>query len=117
METIAAEGYSSAESEGYLVALDTRLTPLLVEEGLARELIRTIQDARKQAKLDVSDRILLQIIGSSDIEHTVRAHRDWIMTETLANDLTSSNIDDPFSIEHKLDQHTWRICLAKVKEV
>ena len=113
VETTAAEGYSSAESEGFLVALDTRLTPALEQEGLARELIRTVQDARKQANLEVSDRISLQITGSPDIENALGAHRDWIMTETLAEKWVEGSIDNAFSIEHRLDQHNWRICLAR----
>ena len=113
VETTAAEGYASAESEGFLVALDTRLTPALEQEGLARELIRTVQDARKQANLEVSDRIILQITGSLDIKNTLGAHRDWIMTETLAEKWVEGGIDNAFSIEHRLDQHNWRIYLAK----
>jgi isoleucyl-tRNA synthetase len=115
VETTAAEGYSSAESEGFLVALDTRLTPVLEQEGLARELIRTVQDARKQANLEVSDRILLRITGSLDIENTLVVHRDWIMEETLAEKWVEGSIDSAFSIEHQLDQHNWQICLAKNK--
>ena len=113
VETTAAEGYSSAESEGFLVALDTRLTPALEQEGLARELIRTVQDARKQANLDVSDRIFLRITGSLDIENTLGVHRDWIMRETLAEKWVEGSIDGAFSIEHRLDQHNWQIFLVR----
>ena len=113
VETTAAEGYSSAESEGFLVALDTRLTPALEQEGLARELIRTVQDARKQANLEVSDRIFLRITGSLDIENTLGVHRDWIMKETLAEKWVEGSIDGAFSIEHRLDQHNWQIFLAR----
>jgi isoleucyl-tRNA synthetase len=113
VETTAAEGYSSAESEGFLVALDTRLTPALEQEGLARELIRTVQDARKQADLEVSDRIFLRITGSLDIENTLGVHRDWIMKEALAEEWIEDNIDGAFSIEHRLDQHNWQIFLTR----
>ncbi|MEE1566900.1 MAG: isoleucine--tRNA ligase, partial [Arenicellales bacterium] len=64
IETESAEGYSCAESEGYLVALDTALTPELEREGVAREIVRTVQDARKQAGLEVSDRIHLHVVGT-----------------------------------------------------
>jgi isoleucyl-tRNA synthetase len=113
VETTAAEGYSSAESEGFLVALDTRLTPELKQEGLARELIRTVQDARKQANLEVSDRIFLRITGSQDIENTLGVYREWIMKETLAEKWVEDTIDGAFSIEHRLDQYNWQIFLAK----
>ena len=54
IETASAEGYACAEEGGYLVGLDTRLSEELRVEGLARELIRTVQEARKQAGLEVS---------------------------------------------------------------
>ena len=50
---------------GYVV-LDTALTPELEAEGLARDVIRAVQDTRKAAGLDVSDRIHLSIVGDSD---------------------------------------------------
>ncbi|MDX1434849.1 MAG: isoleucine--tRNA ligase, partial [Gammaproteobacteria bacterium] len=64
VESIAAEGYACAEEGGYLVGLDTRLDDALLREGLARELVRTVQEARKQAGLEVSDRIVLRVSGS-----------------------------------------------------
>ncbi|MCH9039556.1 MAG: class I tRNA ligase family protein [Chloroflexi bacterium] len=63
VETSSAEGYACAEDGGFLVELDTHLTDELVNEGLAREVVRSIQDARKQAGLEVSDRIVLGITG------------------------------------------------------
>ena len=113
METIAAEGYSSIESDGFLVALDLRLTPALKREGLARELVRTVQDARKQAGLEVSDRIFLQITGSIGIEDMLSEYQNWIMAETLAESWPEDKGNDAFSIEHRLDQHDWHIRLTK----
>ena len=60
VETTSAEGYACAEEGGWLVGLDTTLTEALEREGLARELVRTVQEARKQAGLEVSDRIMLR---------------------------------------------------------
>ena len=113
IETESAEGYSSSESEGFLVALDTQLTPALREEGLAREIVRSVQDARKMAGLEVSDRIQLHVSGSAGIEKTLTAYRDWIMNETL----TLKWIDDRggalHMAEHKLDDNHWHIELSK----
>ena len=114
VESTSVEGYSGAESGGFLVALDTRLTPELEQEGLVRELIRTVQDARKQAKLDVSDRISLNISGSMEVEAAIQPHRDWIMAETLAAEWVKSDFESQFSINRKLDQHHWKIRLTKI---
>jgi isoleucyl-tRNA synthetase len=83
IETHSAEGFTSAEEAGYLVALDTRLTPALLREGLAREITRAIQDARKQAHLNVADRIALSVTGGVAIQAAFQAHRDAIAEETL----------------------------------
>ena len=63
VETSSAEGFACAEDSGYLVGLDTSLDDELRREGLARELVRAVQDARKQAGLEVSDRIELLVEG------------------------------------------------------
>ena len=57
IETSSAEGYACAEDVGYLAALDTALNEDLIDEGVAREIVRSVQDARKQAGLEVADRI------------------------------------------------------------
>ncbi len=70
------------------VLLDTRVTPELAAEGLARDLIRAVQQARKDAGLDVSDRIVLTL-GSHDeaTRAAIEAHRQLIGAETLATTL------------------------------
>jgi isoleucyl-tRNA synthetase len=84
VETESAEGFACAEEQGYLAGLDTRLSEELIREGVARELIRFVQDLRKQAGFEVSDRIELMITGDPAIELAVASHRDTIMAETLA---------------------------------
>jgi isoleucyl-tRNA synthetase len=74
--------------EGY-VALDTVVTPELAAEGIARDVIRGIASARRDADLAVSDRITLVLEPSSaEIRSAVEAHRDFIAGETLATGLT-----------------------------
>ena len=112
VETASAEGYTSAEEEGFLVALDTRLDEELLREGLARELVRTVQEARKQAGLQISDRITLNITGSTGVESALGTYREFIMTETLALQLGAEGFDPAFQVEHSLGQENWRIELA-----
>ena len=84
VESAAAEGFACAEEEGYLVGLDTTLDDALRREGLARELVRAVQDARKQAGLEVADRIVLFVEGDAAVMAALAEHRDYLMSETLA---------------------------------
>ena len=115
VESVAAEGYACAEEGGYLVGLDTRLDDALRQEGLARELVRTVQEARKQAGLEVSDRITLRVTGSDAVEDAVAAHRPFLMDETLAGNWGEDAFEGSFSIEHSQDEQTWRIALERVE--
>ncbi len=113
IETTAAEGYACAEDSGYLTALDTTLTEELVNEGFARELVRSIQDARKQAGLEVSDRITLGISGTDAVEKALSVHRDFVMSETLATAWQVDQSDPLYSEERDLGEDRWTIEIAR----
>ena len=67
-----------------IVVLDTDVTPELAAEGLARDLVRSIQQARREVGLSVSDRITLTIDAPPDVGAAARAHERLIRSETLA---------------------------------
>ena len=69
---------------GGFVVLDTEVTPELAVEGVARDLVRAVQQARRDAGLDVSDRIALTIGGSAEVLAAARTHEQLITSETLA---------------------------------
>ncbi len=75
---------------GGFVILDGAVTPELEVEGAARDLIRAIQQARKDADLDVSDRIKLSIVGDESVLEAIAKHEELIKGETLASELVSS---------------------------
>jgi isoleucyl-tRNA synthetase len=79
-------------SEGF-VLLHTEVTAELEREGLARDIIRVIQQERKNAGLDVSDRITLTLSGDSAVADAFEVHRELIMSETLATSATTADID------------------------
>lgn len=74
-------------ADGGFVVLDTAVTPELEAEGLARDVIRAVQQARKDAALDVSDRITLTVFGDPAAVDAVSTHRELIAGETLATTL------------------------------
>jgi isoleucyl-tRNA synthetase len=74
---------------GGFIVLDTHVTPELEAEGLARDVVRAVQQARKDAGLDVSDRISLRLAGDASAVAAIGIHQDLIAGETLATSLNS----------------------------
>lgn len=88
-------GWGVAAEGGLTVALDLELTSDLRAEGLARELVRLVQDARKAAGLEVTDRIELGIEASGDVAAALAAHREFVAAETLARAVRDRAVNDP----------------------
>jgi isoleucyl-tRNA synthetase len=84
-------GMATAADADLLVALDTALTPELLAEGLAREVVNRLQGARKQADLDYADRIRVRYRAAPGLAAAIDAHRAWIAGETLATELTATD--------------------------
>jgi isoleucyl-tRNA synthetase len=98
------------------VMLDTRLTPELKAEGLARDVIRFVQDNRKDAGLDVADRIALYLGTDADaLQQAIAAHRGTIAAETQAAEwLTAAPNGDVHTATVKVDGQPLTIALRKV---
>jgi isoleucyl-tRNA synthetase len=109
VDSKSAHGFVFAEQDGMLVALDTRLDRALVLEGGAREIVRAVQEARKQAGLDVSDRIRLRIDADAESSAAVEQWRDYIAKETLALELNGP----PFEPEFESRTDSLRLALAR----
>lgn len=92
LETVvgaAAEGVATGMlPAGGFVVLDTVVTPELAEEGVARDLVRAVQQARRDADLQVTDRIELVVTGTPAVLAAARAHEALIAGETLATSYT-----------------------------
>ncbi len=98
------QGWAVAR-EGETVALDLHLTPELVRLGLAREVVRAVQDARKRAGLKVTDRIDLAWQATGQVAEALREHQrtiaDEVLAVTVSDDLTvladgvESTVDEP----------------------
>ncbi|MEY8860498.1 isoleucine--tRNA ligase [Tenacibaculum singaporense] len=81
------EGWLVANAEGLTVALDVTINDELRKEGVARELVNRIQNARKDTGLEVTDKIKLTILQADDLRESVLANENYIKAETLTNEL------------------------------
>jgi isoleucyl-tRNA synthetase len=79
------EGFAVEAEAGRAVALATELSDELVAEGTAREVVRAVQNARKEAGLDVTDRITLALGGDESVIDAARANEAYVAGETLAD--------------------------------
>jgi len=97
LRLVAADAEHSAPLPGGdgVVVLDTEVTPELAAEGLARDVIRVVQQARREAGLDIADRIALVVEVSDDIATAVRTHQDFVAAETLATSLSFGSAAEP----------------------
>ena len=85
IEFTAPDGWTGIADRGTQVMLDTRITPELKAEGLARDVVRLVQDARKEAGLDIADQIELALTTeSAELAAAIASHRDTIAGETQA---------------------------------
>ena len=81
-------GWLVANNGTITIALDIELTPALIEEGIARELINRIQNLRKSSGLDITDRIVLQLENRKEIAASVTNCSEYIASQVLATSIT-----------------------------
>ncbi len=81
------EGYAAVEDGSYLVALNTTLTPELVMEGQARNILRAVQNARKKANLNISDYIHLGLSTTVELAAALKAQEEYVKSEGLVSSL------------------------------
>ena len=104
VQTQNREGFFVEADARKFVALSTELTHELVLEGMARELVNKIQNMRKDADFNVSDRIKLSVNTSSAlVAEAFETHRDYILTETLTTEVVESPSENAFSLDQKLN--------------
>jgi isoleucyl-tRNA synthetase len=111
----AHAGFEAAADGAYVAALRTELTEDLVLEGLARELVRRIQEQRKTAGLHVADRISLRYSATPNLMAAIEAHEAYIRNETLAVELTAVPTAPEGGVEQAFDGETASVRLEKAR--
>jgi isoleucyl-tRNA synthetase len=81
------EGWLVANEGSYTVALDVTITEDLRKEGIARELVNRIQNARKDSGLEVTDKIKLTVLNFENLQEAISENKTYIMSETLTQEL------------------------------
>jgi isoleucyl-tRNA synthetase len=112
----APEGWSGVADRGTQVLIDTRITEELAREGMARDVVRHVQNTRKEAELQPEDRIVLWLhTGSAPLRHAIDDHREYIAAETLTVRWSPGSLNSQgHSTDVKVDGQPLRIELSKV---
>jgi isoleucyl-tRNA synthetase len=110
-----APGYAAAADRGVLVVLDTTLSPELITEGRARAAVRLIQDARKRAGFDVSDRIQVRYAAADGVSVAFEQHAAYIQRETLATHLEPGldGVEGWHQAEDEIDGQTVTVAVRR----
>ncbi len=107
-------GYAVVEEGGYVAAVSTELTPALIKEGLARELVRRIQTMRKDADFRIQDTIVVYYQAGDALKDVMQSFADYIRQETLATELREGGgPEGAFAQEASLDGETLRLALVR----
>jgi isoleucyl-tRNA synthetase len=109
------EGLAVASERGVTVAVDAVLTPDLVAEGLAREVVRRAQNLRKEAGFNLDDRIVMTYEAGGELAEAVEMWRDFIKAETLSVELRAGPPDEGATVgEDQVSGHRLRLGVHKV---
>ncbi len=108
--------FTVTSSKDITVAINTKITPELRAEGLARETVNRIQNTRKEAGLEVTDRIELALVTmDEELRNSIEMHKKEIANETLASKLHLEPLENPlYTREWILGQVKLQIMLSKI---
>jgi isoleucyl-tRNA synthetase len=92
IETTQTEGYFTVSDRGITVAIDTRLTPELIEEGFVREIVSKLQTMRKEAGFEVMDTITVYVSGNERVQQVLENNRDAVLADVMATALSGGTL-------------------------
>ncbi|MCS7054710.1 MAG: class I tRNA ligase family protein [Thermoflexales bacterium] len=116
VQAVPREGLIVAGENGIVVGLDTTLDDALIAEGLAREVVRRVNDLRKAAGLNVSDRIRLAYTASDRLRRAIGDFAEYIKGETLSVALIEGRLPDAISASDAFDGEQLTLSLEKASD-
>jgi isoleucyl-tRNA synthetase len=111
---VGAQAVAALPGNSGLVVLDVEVTPELAAEGLAKDVVRVVQQARREAGLHVSDRIALTLDAPAEVLDAVRAHQNFLAGEVLAQSVTYASVAEPTLIAPVTGGAEVRVSLSRV---
>ena len=115
VQRVTPENVAVAEAAGVMLVLNTEITPELRAEGWARDTVRHVQQLRKEADLNIEDRIRLHYAtDSADLAAAVQAWRDYVMAETLSVSMEAGR-GEGASKTVRIGDAELTICLARAE--
>ncbi|MCF7826053.1 MAG: isoleucine--tRNA ligase [Candidatus Marinimicrobia bacterium] len=113
VSTIEPEGQAVVEEAGVVVAVETELSEALISEGMARDFIRNVQNMRKDAEFDVSDRISIYVQTDDSLKKMILEHQEYIANETLAEEINFSLKEGVFEAQFKIAKNTFTVGIKR----
>ncbi len=115
VEIVSTEitGWLVETEENVTVAVDTELTEDLIAEGLTREFVNRIQNMRKDAGLEVTDRIILSARGDEKLISAISKFKDYITNEVLADKFITENMEEGFAQDFEIGDYKCSISIKK----
>lgn len=110
------EGWLVESEEGITAALDTELTDELIAEGLAREFVNRIQNMRKDAGFEVTDRIKISFRTDEKLNTAIKKFEEYIAAETLADELSENNGTHGFSQDWKISDFSVNVTIQRISK-
>ncbi len=92
IETTQTEGYYTVSDKGITVAIDTRLTEALIEEGFVREIVSKLQTMRKEAGFEVMDTITVYVSGNDKVQEILEKNKDSVLQDVMATALVGGSL-------------------------
>lgn len=116
VEIISEEikGWLVESEDGITVALDTNLTTELIQEGLAREFVNRVQNMRKEANFEVSDRITITVSTTDTLKEAIEKMKSYIMQETLAEKISFGDINEGVVQSWKVGGEDCKIIIKRI---
>ena len=113
ISSVEPEGQAVVEEAGVVVAVETQLSEALISEGMARDFVRNVQNMRKDAEFDVSDRIHVFIETEPELQEVIREHQEYIVNETLTEEIEFVAKAGTYQAEFKLGKSICKVGIER----